>query len=301
MRMGERIMTSNMNPKGLTISMIFEAESANYGESVGNVASLKKIARKKGEQYTYISRQAIRYNIVEQLGEAIAEVKAEGSGDKKVIQFDPKATIKDYPELDFFGYMKTEKKSNGKKRSAKVRLSNAISLETFKGDLDFLTNKGLADRIGENMNIAQSEIHRSYYRYTIAADLDQIGIDEEYDIQLDNKEKARRVGKLLDTIALLYRDIRGRREDLKPLFAIGGVYDIKNPVFQNVLEVNENRLIVEQIEGVIFDNIKKDTYSGLVEGKFSNDNEIKEKLNSMPMPKFFSTLKQKVNDYYESN
>lgn len=294
-------MTSNMKTKGLTISMIFEAESANYGESVGNVASLKKIARKKGEQYTYISRQAIRFNIVEQLGESIAEVKAEGSGDKKVIQFDPKATIEDYPELDFFGYMKTEKGSNGKKRSAKVRLSNAISLETFKGDLDFLTNKGLADRIGENMNIAQSEIHRSYYRYTIAADLDQIGIDEEYDIQLDNKEKARRIGKLLDTIALLYRDIRGRREDLKPLFAIGGVYDIKNPVFQNVLEVNENRLIVEQIEGVLFDNIKNDTYCGLVEGKFSNNNKIKEKLNAFTMPKFFSTLKEKVNDYYEGN
>lgn len=294
-------MTSKTKIKGLTISMIFEAESANYGESVGNVASLKKIARKKGEQYTYISRQAIRYNIVEQLGEAIADVKAEGSGDKKVIQFDPEATIKDYPELDFFGYLKTEKGSNGKKRSAKVRLSNAISLETFKGDLDFLTNKGLADRIGENMNIAQSEIHRSYYRYTIAVDLEQIGIDKEYDIKLDNKEKARRIGKLLDTIALLYRDIRGRREDLKPLFAIGGVYDIKNPVFQNVLEVKENCLVVEQIEGVLFDNIKDDTYCGLIEGKFSNDKEIKEKLNAIPMPKFFNILKEKVNDYYESN
>ncbi|MTI48951.1 MAG: type I-B CRISPR-associated protein Cas7/Cst2/DevR [Firmicutes bacterium] len=294
-------MTNNIKPKGLTISMIFEAESANYGESVGNVASLKKIARKKGEQYTYIARQAIRYNIVEQLGEAIAEVKAEGSGEKKVIQFDKEATIKDYPELDFFGYLKTEKKSNGKKRSAKVRLSNAISLETFKGDLDFLTNKGLADRIGENMNIAQSEIHRSYYRYTVTVDLDQIGIDDEYDIQLDNGEKTRRIGKLLETIAFLYRDIRGRREDLKPLFAIGGVYDVKNPVFQNVLDVEDNRLKVEQIEGVLFDNIKNDTYCGLIEGKFINDNEIKEQLNTVSMPKFFSILKEKVNDYYESN
>ena len=54
---------SNLKPKGLTISIIFEAESANYGEGVGNVASLKKISRGKGNQYTYISRQAIRYNI----------------------------------------------------------------------------------------------------------------------------------------------------------------------------------------------------------------------------------------------
>jgi CRISPR-associated protein Cst2 len=292
-------MKNNLKPKGLSISIIFEAESANYGESVGNVASLKKMTRDKGEQYTYISRQALRYNIVEQLGEDFAPVNAEGSGDKKVIQFSKDATIENYPELDFFGYLKTEKNTGGKKRSAKVRLSNAISLETFKGDLDFLTNKGLADRINENMNIAQSEIHRSYYRYTIVADLEQIGIDEVDNIEVDNEEKTRRVCKLLDTIAFLYRDIRGRREDLKPIFAIGGVYDIKNPIFENVLDVKDNRLVVQAIEGVMFEAIKEDTICGLVEGKFDNDKEIKEKLNALTMPEFFSRLKSKVKDYYE--
>jgi len=293
-------MIKSMKPKGLIISMIFEAESANYGEGIGNVASLKKMARGNGDQYTYISRQALRYNIIEQLNEPIAEVKAEGSGDKKVIQFAPDATIKDYPEIDFFGYMKTKKGEGSATRTAKVRLSNAISLETFKGDLDFLTNKGLADRLNENMNIAQSEIHRSYYRYTVTADLEQIGIDEGDNIFLENSEKARRVNKLLDTISLLYRDIRGRREDLKPLFAIGGVYDLKNPIFQNALEVKDNRLIVSTIEGVLFDSIKKDTFCGLIEGKFSNDGEIKEKLNAVSMPEFFNILKRKVSEYYES-
>ena len=119
-------MEINLEPKGLSISIIFEASSANYGESVGNVASLKKIARSGGEQYTYISRQAIRHNIAEQLGEELAVVKAEGSGEKKVIQFAEESTIDKYPEIDFFGYLKTEKGTGGKKRSAKVRLSNAI-------------------------------------------------------------------------------------------------------------------------------------------------------------------------------
>ncbi|MFD2388596.1 type I-B CRISPR-associated protein Cas7/Cst2/DevR [Enterococcus rivorum] len=135
-----------MENKGLAITIIFQAESANYGEALGNVASLKKISRDNGDQYTYISRQAIRYNIVEQLGETPAPVSAEVSGDKKVIQFAPTAMITEYPEIDFFGYLKTEKGTGGHKRSAKVRLSNAISLETFKGDLDFLTNKGQADK-----------------------------------------------------------------------------------------------------------------------------------------------------------
>ena len=63
-----------MKIKGLTLTIIFLAESANYGEGIGNVATLKKISRNKGEQYTYISRQALRYSIVElleMLGETI--------------------------------------------------------------------------------------------------------------------------------------------------------------------------------------------------------------------------------------
>lgn len=290
-----------MKTKGLALTIIFQAESANYGESLGNVAALKKISRNNGEQYTYISRQAIRYNIAEQLGETLAPVSAEGSGDKKVVQFKADATIADYPELDFFGYLKTEKKSSGKKRSAKVRLSNAISLETFKGDTDFLTNKGQADKLGVNMNIAQAEIHHSYYRYTVTVDLDQIGIDSVDDIKLEAEEKNRRVAKLLDTIAFLYRDIRGRREDLKPLFIIGGVYDVKNPIFQNNVDVKDNKITVSKIEGVLYDTIVDDTYCGVVEEQFDNTEEIKEKLQATDMPTFFNSVKQKVAEYYESN
>lgn len=288
-----------MKTKGLAVTMIFEAESANYGEGVGNVASLKKIARGKGEQYTYISRQAMRYNMIEQLEEAETPLRVE----KSVVQFAPEASIVDYPEIDFFGYMKTEK-GGGKTRSAVVRLSNAVALEPFKGELDFLTNKGLSDRVGDEMkgmNIAQSEIHRSYYRYTVAIDLDKIGIDQNENIEIENAEKARRVKKLLDTISLLYRDIRGRREDLKPLFAIGGVYDCKNPVFQNAVKINHNKLQLESIEDVMFDGIKENTKCGLIKGNFENDEEIKEKLGATSMPEFFSHLKKEVGTYYESN
>lgn len=292
---------SQLKKKGLTVTIIFQAESANYGESVGNVASLKKISRNKGEQYTYISRQAIRYNIAEQLGEPAATVSAEGSGDKKVIQFSEEATIDKYPEVDFFGYLKTAKGTSGKKRSAKVRLSNAVSLETFKGDLDFLTNKGQADKINSDMNIAQAEIHKAYYRYTITADLDQIGSDEEYGIEIDNSERARRVKNLLDTVALLYRDIRGRREDLKPLFIIGGVYNIKNPVFQNVVSIKNNCILVNEIKDIMYEGIKEHTYSGIVSGCFDNTNEVREVLKATAMPEFFAVLKKEVDSYYEGN
>lgn len=296
-----------MDKKGLTFTAIFLAESANYGEGIGNVATLKKISRNRGEQYTYISRQAIRYNIVEQLGENKANVKAEGSGDKKVVQFSAETTIKDYPELDFFGYMKTIKGDNSKNRSAIVRLSNAVSLETFKGDLEFLTNKGLVDRIDRNEkvfpNIAQAEIHKSYYKYTVTIDLDKIGIDELDEIEIENEEKARRVNKLLDTISLLYRDIRGRREDLKPLFIIGGVYDIKNPFFENVVDVRNNKILVEKLTTGIYDFIENDTAVGIVKEQFENDTEIetelaKRNIKVLNVPEFFKQLKNKIDEYY---
>lgn len=296
-----------MDKKGLTFTAIFLAESANYGEGIGNVATLKKISRNRGEQYTYISRQAIRYNIVEQLGENKANVKAEGSGDKKVVQFSAETTIKDYPELDFFGYMKTVKGDNSKNRSAIVRLSNAVSLETFKGDLEFLTNKGLVDRIDRNEkvfpNIAQAEIHKSYYKYTVTIDLDKIGIDELDEIEIEKEEKARRVNKLLDTISLLYRDIRGRREDLKPLFIIGGVYDIKNPFFENVVDVRNNKILVEKLTSGIYDFIENDTAAGIVKEQFENDTELetelaKKNIKVLNVPEFFKQLKNKIDEYY---
>ncbi len=91
-----------MKNKGLTITMVIEAESANYGEGYSNIANLKKVTRGDGNSYTYISRQALRYNIVEQLKWNNTPVKASGTGTKKVIQFAPDATIKEYPEIDFF-------------------------------------------------------------------------------------------------------------------------------------------------------------------------------------------------------
>lgn len=293
--------------KGLTITMIFLAESANYGESLGNVATLKKITRGKGEQYTYISRQALRYNIVEQLGEPLASLSAEGSGTKQVIQFDQKATIDRYPEVDLFGYMKTVKGDNALTRSAKVRLSNAISLETYKGDTDFLTNMGLAKRLRENgdekaMNsIAQSEIHRSFYRYTVTVDLDEIGIDRNSEIALPNEERSRRVQKLLETIQYLYRDIRGRRENLQPLFVVGGVYDRKNPLFENVVDVKQNRVDVEKIEGVLTDELRQQTLVGVVKDAFENTAEIQAVLHGQKIPQVFESLQQKVAEYYEGD
>lgn len=299
----------NQMNKGLTLTIVFNASSANYGESIGNVSALKKMTRADGKQYTYISRQALRYNIVDQLstsGEQLAKLGADGK-DKSVIQFAKDATIKNSPEIDFFGYMKTESGKNAITRSATVRLSNAISQMPYAGDTDFLTNLGLVNRMrketGDNTlmpNIAQSEIQNSFYVYTIAIDLDQIGIDENDDLNLDAVEKSRRINKFLTTIQYLYRDIRGRREDLKPLFIIGGIYDFKNPIFENMVSITNGSLDLNAIQSLLSDSmIKKDTKIGMIDGIFANNNEIKKELKPDTINAFMDNLKNNIKHYYE--
>lgn len=294
------------NPKGLTVSVVFQANSANYGEGLGNVATLKKLTRGDGHQYSYISRQALRYNIVKEMGADDTPLDANGSKDKAVIQYAKDATIEKYPEIDLFGYMKTEKSKSAATRSAVVRLSNAIAQEYYDGDTDFLTNQGLTNRISYatgkqyNNNIAESEIQESYYAYTLTIDLDRVGEDDNDNVHLDDAEKNRRVAKLLSAIQYLYRDIRGRREDLKPLFVIGGIYDIKNPFFANAIKVSDNKLDLSAIKSVLADaNVAKNTQTGLVDGIFDNSDEVKVELQAVNTAQFMNDLKKKVADYYE--
>lgn len=292
-----------MSRNGLTVTMVFLAESANYGEGVGNITTIKKMTRGDYQQYSYISRQALRYSLVQQ----IDWDKTPVDGKSGVVQFAPSASIEDFPEIDLFGYMKTtakedEKKGGASTRSAVVRLSNAISLEPYQSDIEFLTNMGLAKRNGLQNAIAQSEIHRSYYTYTASIDLDRVGVDGE--IEISQEEKAQRVKDLLDGLHYLYRDIKGRRENLTPLFMIGGRYARKNPFFENRIKVEENKINVNTLTELLSDdeNIKNNTVVGLTSDIFDNDHEIKDKLQADTVGKAFNYLKKEVDLYYgESN
>lgn len=290
-----------MNRQGLTLTVIFLAESANYGEGVGNISTLKKMSRGNYEQYTYISRQAMRYNMIQQLGWDNTPV----DGKSGVVQFAPSATIVEYPEIDLFGYMKTSSKEEGKSekggastRSAVVRLSNAIALEPYQSDLEFLTNMGLARRQNLENGIAQSEIHRSFYTYTITADLDKVGIDGE--ISVPKEERAARMKALLDTVQFLYRDIKGRRENLAPVFVIGGRYGRKNPFFENRIVLNKGKIQINTLTEVMTssDDVKDHTVAGVTSGIFENDTEVKKELKAGTVAEAFKQLKKEVDEYY---
>ena len=301
------------NKSGLTITVVFNAESLNYGEGIGNISELKKLSRGNGKVYTFASRQALRYDIA-RLGNKMygwnLEVVDKSKG---TVQFKDKCTIKDSEEMDLFGYMKTSKKSNDKAggssiRSAAVRLSNAISLEDYKSDMDFLNNKGLADRINEFPNLANVEQHLSYYTYTVTIDLEKIGKDGE--VELDNEVKMKRVIELLEILKVLNREIRGREENLSPLFVIGGVYNLNSPYFLGRIElknvkqkfaINTN-ILEDTMKLKIGENeISQDTNIGIVKDIFENEKEIEEKFTNKVynIQDFFEKLEDSVKQYYK--
>lgn len=297
--------------KSITFSIIFQAQSLNYGEGIANISELKKITRGDGNYYSIATRQAITYD-VRRLGKEIFGWNLQ-TIDKSAgtIQFKNECTIKESTEMDLFGYMKTEKKGGNSKggssiRPAVVRVSNAISLEPYRSDMDFLSNKGLADRIGEHPNLANIEQHLSFYTYTVTIDLDKVGIDGG--IVLSKEERAKRVSEFLDLVKILNRNIRGRQENLSPLFIIGGIYDIANPFFLGRIKLNINKekydintdILKGALDITILDcNIKEHTNIGIISDVFGNEENIKEcveKTTNIEM--FFYELKEKINAYY---
>ena len=302
-------MDNIKNKKGLSITLVFKGQSLNYGEGIGNISELKKLTRGDGSVYTYASRQALRYDIV-RIGNKLFNWNLEVvNKEKGTIQFDDELTIKDSQEMDLFGYFRTTKTESSDTRSAAVRLSNAISLEDYKSDMEFLTNKGLADRIQRHADPVNIEQHLSYYTYTITIDLEKIGKDEE--IELSNEEKTERVNQLLDIVKILNREIRGREENLSPVFVIGGMYDINSPFFLGRIKLNgkngefsiDTEMLKDTTTLTIGDkSIYDDTNVGMLKNIFKNEKEIEEIFEGKTknIEEFFKDLKEKVTEYYKA-
>lgn len=290
--------------RGISCTIVFEGENLNYGEGIGNITEIKKLNRGDNNVYSYMSRQAKRYCISE-MGKDLFDWNLHVVDDSKgVIQFKDGLDISDSTEMDLFGFMKTNKSGASLTRKSCVRLTHSISLEPYKSDMDFLTNKGFADRIGKFPNIANVEQHKSFYTYTVTIDLDRVGIDG--DVVLDNEIRAARVIELLEIIKLLKREIKGSTQQLSPVFIVGGLYETCNPFFMGRIKLNNGvNLSTEPLASTLSLTFKdkpvKDfTKIGLVEGVFDNDKEIETLLDDgyMSVESFFDHLKNEVKNYY---
>jgi CRISPR-associated protein Cst2 len=321
----------------LTLTIITQrATSLNYGENIGNVSILKKLSLGDNSQITYVSDKALKYDIrrkgKEEKGWRLLDEKVkeliEKSKDGKKLNVDKfaKELVQEYQEFDLFGGLLTNLKgADGKKvelsygdsvkRTAPVKVTYAYSISKFQGDMDFMNNIEAYNRYIRHIEqkdaqvITQSEQHTAHYCYTIAVDLDRIGVWETENGTEDvipAEEKAKRVKDLLDIIRTLSRQIRGRYENLSPIFVIGGIYKVKNPFFMGCIgakETEDGKLLLDinrllDCKGIIPKEERDNTLCGLLSGFFANEQEIREKLNCKSIGEVFEELKNKVGEIY---
>jgi Uncharacterized protein predicted to be involved in DNA repair len=321
----------------LTLTIITQrATSLNYGENIGNVSILKKLSLGDNSQITYVSDKALKYDIrrkgKEEKGWKLLDEKVkeliEKSKDGKKLNVDKfaKELVQEYQEFDLFGGLLTNLKgADGKKvelsygdsvkRTAPVKITYAYSTSKFQGDMDFMNNIEAYNRYIRHIEqkdaqvITQSEQHTAHYYYTVAIDLDRIGVWETEngtEEVIPAEEKAKRVKDLLDIIRTLSRQIRGRYENLSPIFVIGGVYKVKNPFFMGCIgakETEDGKLLLDvnrllDCKGIIPEEERDNTLCGLLSGFFANEQEIREKLNCKSVGEVFEELKNKVGEIY---
>jgi len=321
----------------LTLTIITQkATSLNYGENIGNVSILKKLSLGDNSQITYVSDKALKYDIRRKgkeekgwrlLDEKVQELIMRSLKNKKLDVDDfGKALLQTYEEFDLFGGLLTNLKGvdskkvelsygDSVKRTAPVKLTYAFSISKFQGDMDFMNNIDAYNRYikyieqKETQVITQSEQHTAHYHYTLAVDLDRIGVWEGENQLIDvipPEEKAKRVKDLLDIVRTLSRQIRGRYENLSPIFVVGGIYKIKNPFFMGSIfakETEDGKLLLDvarilDCKGIIPKEERDNTICGLLSGYFANEDEIREKLNCQSMGEVFEELKKKVEEIY---
>jgi CRISPR-associated protein Cst2 len=290
-----------MQAKCLTITYLTKASYASLNGSdkeADNISSIKKIQAADGKEYPYKSSQAVRRDLREQLavlGEKLSETeKAKQDKGASSTQCKPQEFIDD----DLFGFMQADKETV--KRTSPVRVSPLISLEEYRGELDFATNY-MGVKAGGNPNIFESEIHSGFYRGTILIELDRIGVADgpSYELDLGTKEKKRRVSVLLDAIQNLWGVGRQSRflADISPKFICAGLMTVKNPIFLECLKVTEEGIVdVQLIESTVkdFSNVIVDKVLGERKGFFPKDTA-----QALPMGEAFAKVKAWLEDVYQ--
>lgn len=297
-----------MKKKALTLTVVANMTS-NYSEGLGNIASVQKVFRNR-KVYTIRSRESLKNAIMVQSGMYDDLQTEENGATQKLANIELNAS--NCRALEG-GYMNTKGTTNIRKSS--FYLTDAISCESFVNETRFHNNLYLATNLAKAKNINlqekageaglmpyQYEYDKSLKVYSMTIDLEMIGKDENFENEpnyeeADNKEKADRVNAILDAIENLSLTVKGNLDNAEPVFVVGGLSNRKTHYFENVVKVEEDRLVVSTD---LVEKVAKGYNTGLLRGQtFINEGEIEEKLNPMSVISFFDKLREDVNAYFE--
>lgn len=296
-----------MSKKALTLTVVANMTS-NYGEGLGNIASVQKVFKNR-KVYTIRSRESLKNAIMVQSG-MYNDLQTDVDGATQKLA-NKELNASNCRALEG-GYMSTKGTTNIRKSS--FYLTDAISCESFVNETRFHNNLYLANNYANanNVNLQkkaieaglmpyQYEYDKSLKVYSITIDLEMIGKDENFEQEenykeADNNEKAARVNSILDAIENLSLTVKGNLDNSEPVFVVGGLSDRKTHYFENVVKVEEDKLIISQD---LKAKINKGYYVGLLEGKIlENENEIKRELAPKSTTEFFDIVRNEVNAYF---
>lgn len=295
------------NRKALTLTVLSNMTS-NYSEGLGNIASVQKVFRNRNV-YSMRSRESLK-NAIMVLSGMYDDLKTHVDGATQKLA-NKELNASNCRALEG-GYMST--KGTTYIRKSSIYLTDSVSCESFVNENRFHNNLYLATNSAKEKNINiqekakeaglmpyQYEYDKSLKVYSITIDLEMIGKDENFENEegykeAENTEKAARVKAILDAVETLSLTVKGNLDNAEPIFIVGGLSDRKTHYFENVVKVEEERLI---ISNDLKDKINKGYRVGLLEGRnLRNEEEIKKELEPISITKFFDELKSDVDAYF---
>ena len=291
-----------MKKKALTLTVVANMTS-NYSEGLGNIASVQKVYKNR-KVYSIRSRESMKNAIMVQSGMYDdLQTDVSGATQKKVNE---ELNVANCRALEG-GYMNTTGSTFIRKSS--FYLTDAISCESFVNETRFHNNLYLAQNqaASKGINLQDSskesglmpyqyEYDKALKVYSITIDLDMIGKDENFKVEADNNEKAHRVNAILDAIENLTLTVKGNLDNAEPVFVVGGLSNRKTHYFENVVKVENEKLILS-------DDLKEKISSEysvalLKSNVFNNQAEIIKELQPKSIVTFFNELKSEVKNYY---
>lgn len=301
-------MGENKMAKSLTLTVVANM-TANYSEGLGNISSVQKVY-KNGKVYSIKSRESLKNAIMVQSG-MYDDLQTEVNGATQKVA-NEKINASNCRALEG-GYMYT--KGNTYVRNSSFYLTDAVSCESFVNETRFHNNLYLAMATAKANNINlqnnakdaglmpyQYEYDKSLKVYSLTIDLEMIGKDENFCNEEDYKEaskeeKAKRVKSILGAVESLSLIVKGNLDNAEPLFVVGGLSDRKTHYFENVVRVENQKLVISKD---LKERLAKGYYAALVEGdNFVNESDIKLELNPTSVTSFFDKLREDVDKYYE--
>jgi CRISPR-associated protein Cst2 len=263
----------------------------NAGEGEANFIDVKKYKR-NGNEYPYVSGQAMRYYLKEAIRRGLGDKYMCVSNDKGETCGDIQKCI----GCDLFGFMLPKKGEGAGVRVSPVKVAPAMGLLPFDDNavVDFLTRRHRMAEGKMEGDIVNVEIGVNLYKSGIAIDAARVGGEERIDEKertvklehfLDEEERKKRISKVLEAVRYLSDYSKQARllTDFTPDLILIAFQDVYSHRLQKALNVSSGAINIERLEAVLRDikEYSPKIIAGILPGAVEKEEEVRTKLEGL--------------------